>query len=49
MATPFSIVEIDHIVLRAANPAALEQFCLDALSLTLEMRRGWHSFAPPMG
>ena len=40
MAAPFDIVAIDHIVLRAADPAALERFYLDVLGLTLEARQG---------
>ncbi len=40
MAAPFDIVGIDHIVLRAADPAALERFYLDGLGLTLETRQG---------
>ena len=40
MAARFRIVAIDHIVLRAADPAALERFYLDVLGLTLEARQG---------
>lgn len=40
MAAPFKIVGIDHIVLRAVDPAALERFYLDVLGLTFEMRQG---------
>ena len=40
MAAPFNILGIDHIVLRAADPAALERFYLDVLGLSLEMRQG---------
>jgi glyoxalase/bleomycin resistance protein/dioxygenase superfamily protein len=40
MAAPFNIVAIDHIVLRAADPAALERFYLDVLGLTFETRQG---------
>lgn len=40
MAVPFTILGIDHIVLRAANPAALERFYLDVLGLSLELRQG---------
>jgi glyoxylase I family protein len=40
MPTPFSILGIDHIVLRAADPAALERFYLDVLGCTLEKRQG---------
>ena len=40
MAAPFKIVGIDHVVLRAAYPAALERFYLDVLGLTFELRQG---------
>jgi catechol 2,3-dioxygenase-like lactoylglutathione lyase family enzyme len=40
MAVPFTVVGIDHIVLRAADPKALERFYLDALGLRLERREG---------
>ena len=40
MAAPFDIVAIDHVVLRAADPAALERFYLDVLGLTFETRQG---------
>ena len=40
MAAPFKIVGSDHVVLRAADPAALERFCLDVLGLTFELRQG---------
>ena len=40
MAAPFKIVGIDHIVLRAADPAALERFYLDVLGLSFETRQG---------
>ena len=40
MMAPFKIVGIDHVVLRAADPAALERFYLDVLGLSLEMRQG---------
>jgi catechol 2,3-dioxygenase-like lactoylglutathione lyase family enzyme len=39
MPAPFNIVGIDHVVLRAANPAALERFYLDVLGLSLEKRQ----------
>ena len=39
MMAPFKIVGIDHVVLRAADPAALERFYLDVLGLSLEMRQ----------
>ena len=40
MAAPFDIIAFDHIVLRAADPAALERFYLDVLGLTFETRQG---------
>ena len=40
MAVPFTVVGIDHVVLRAADPTALERFYLDALGLRLERREG---------
>jgi catechol 2,3-dioxygenase-like lactoylglutathione lyase family enzyme len=40
MAAPFQIIGIDHVVLRAADPAALEQFYLDVLGLSFEKRLG---------
>jgi catechol-2,3-dioxygenase len=40
MTTPFSILGIDHIVLRAADPVALERFYLDVLGCKLELRQG---------
>jgi catechol 2,3-dioxygenase-like lactoylglutathione lyase family enzyme len=40
MGAPFAILGIDHVVLRAADPAALERFYLDALGCTLEKRQG---------
>jgi glyoxylase I family protein len=40
MQAPFNIVGIDHVVLRVANPAALERFYLNALGLSFEMRQG---------
>ncbi len=39
MAAPFNIVGIDHVVLRAADPAALERFYLH-VGLTFETRQG---------
>ena len=39
MAAPFKIVGIDHVVLRAADPAALERFYLDVLGLSFETRQ----------
>jgi glyoxylase I family protein len=40
MAAPFAILGIDHVVLRAADPAALERFYIEALGCTLELRQG---------
>jgi len=40
MAAPFNIVGIDHVVLRAAAPTALERFYLDGLGLTFGSRQG---------
>ena len=40
MPAPFSILGIDHIVLRAADPGALERFYLDVLGCKLELRQG---------
>ena len=47
MAAPFHIVGIDHVVLRAADPAALERFYLDVLGLSFEKRQGklWCSYS----
>ena len=40
MAVPFTVVGIDHVVLRAADPTKLDRFYLDALGLTFEKRQG---------
>ena len=40
MSPPFAILGLDHIVLRAADPAALERFYLDVLGLSVELRQG---------
>jgi glyoxylase I family protein len=40
MAAPFQIIGIDHVVLRAADPAGLERFYLDVLGLSFEKRQG---------
>jgi catechol-2,3-dioxygenase len=40
MAAPFNTVGIDHVVLRAADPAALERFYVHVLGLTFEARQG---------
>jgi catechol-2,3-dioxygenase len=39
MATPYTIVGLDHIVLRARDPAALERLYIDVLGCTLELRQ----------
>ena len=39
MAVPFTVVGIDHVVLRAADPTKLDRFYLDALGLTFESER----------
>ena len=40
MPAPFNILGIDHVVLRAADPAALERFYLDVLGCAFEKRQG---------
>jgi glyoxylase I family protein len=40
MPVPFAIVGIDHVVLRATDPAALERFYIEVLGCTLERRQG---------
>ena len=40
MSTPFAILGIDHVVLRAADPAALERFYVEVLGCTFEKRQG---------
>ena len=40
MPTPFAILGIDHVVLRSADPAALERFYLDVLGCAFEKRQG---------
>src|SRR5215470_7423091 len=40
MPAPFTILGLDHIVLRAADPSALERFYIDVLGLSLELRQG---------
>jgi glyoxylase I family protein len=40
MPTPFAILSIDHIVLRAVDPAALERFYLDVPGCAFEKRQG---------
>ena len=39
MAVPFSVLGIDHVVLRAADSAELERFYLDVLGLGFEKRQ----------
>jgi glyoxylase I family protein len=40
MPIPFAILGIDHVVLRAEDPAALERFYVEALGCTIERRQG---------
>jgi glyoxylase I family protein len=40
MPVPFAILGIDHVVLRATDPAALERFYLEVLGCTFEKRQG---------
>lgn len=40
MPAPFNILGIDHVVLRAADPAALERFYMDVLGCAFEKRQG---------
>src|ERR1700719_1451999 len=40
MSAPFAILGIDHVVLRAVDPAALERFYVEVLGCTLEKRQG---------
>lgn len=39
MPAPFAILDIDHIVLRASDPARLEAFYRDVLGCPLELRQ----------
>jgi catechol 2,3-dioxygenase-like lactoylglutathione lyase family enzyme len=39
MAAPFGILGIDHVVLRAADPDALERFYVDVLGCALDRRQ----------
>ena len=39
MPAPYRIVGIDHVVIRAADPAALERFYIDVIGCTLEKRQ----------
>ena len=40
MSIPFAILGIDHVVLRAADPAGLERFYVEVLGCTFEKRQG---------
>ncbi|MCC6887391.1 MAG: VOC family protein [Hyphomicrobiales bacterium] len=40
MPAPFTIVGLDHVVLRARDPAALERFYIEVLGCRLELRQG---------
>ena len=40
MPAPFAILGLDHVVLRAVDPAGLERFYMDVLGCTLERRQG---------
>jgi glyoxylase I family protein len=40
MSPPFAILGIDHVVLRAADPAGLEHFYVEVLGCTFEKRQG---------
>jgi catechol-2,3-dioxygenase len=40
MPVPFNIRGIDHVVLRATDPAALERFYIEVLGCSLEKRQG---------
>src|SRR3954463_9576858 len=40
MPAPFAIIGIDHVVLRAADPAALERFYMEVLGCAFEKRQG---------
>ena len=40
MPAPFRIIGIDHVVLRATDPDALERFYMDVLGCALEKRQG---------
>ena len=40
MPAPFTIIGLDHVVLRARDPAALEQFYINVLGCSLELRQG---------
>ena len=40
MPAPFTIIGLDHVVLRARDPAALEKFYIEVLGCSLELRQG---------
>ena len=40
MPAPFNLIGIDHVVLRAADPAALERFYMEVLGCAFEKRQG---------
>jgi hypothetical protein len=40
MPAPFNLIGIDHVVLRAADPIALERFYMDVLGCAFEKRQG---------
>ena len=40
MPAPFNLIGIDHVVLRAADPVALERFYMDVLGCAFEKRQG---------
>jgi len=40
MPAPFNLIGIDHVVLRAADPLALERFYMDVLGCAFEKRQG---------
>jgi glyoxylase I family protein len=40
MAAPFQILGIDHVVLRAVDPAGLERFYVEVIGCALEKRQG---------
>ena len=40
MPAPFTIIGLDHVVLRARDPAALEKFYTEVLGCSLELRQG---------
>src|SRR6478672_1307788 len=40
MPAPFNLIGIEHVVLRAADPAALERFYMEVLGCAFEKRQG---------